>query len=388
MVRFTETGSILGVLVVISLVLSACSRNQTPTPVAPPVPVLAADVQQKDIPVEIQAIGSVEAFSTVTVKTQITGELTDVLFNEGQDVRQGQLIFKLDERPYVAELKKQQANLERDTAQAKLAHLEADRFSGLYKAGVVSQQQFDQSQAAAQTLDASVQADAAAVENARVQLNYCSIYSPITGRTGTLMLHRGNMIKANDTPYLVNISQIEPIYVSFTVPEQYLAAVKRSSARRDLTVRASIPGDATPATGKLSFIDNTVDSVTGTIKLKGRFLNTDRRLWPGQYVDVNLMLAEQPDAIVVPSQAIQSGQQGQYVFVINPDSTVAARPVVVNRSSNGQAVIDKGLTAGERVVTDGQLRLVPGSKVEIKPALAMPQATPEKQTVTAKEAQS
>lgn len=371
-------------------ILTGCTRTAVTAPSASAVPVLAASVEQKAVPVEIQAIGSVEAFSTVTVKTQITGELTDVLFKEGQDVRQGQLIFKLDERPYLAELKKQQANLQRDAAQAKLAHLDAERFARLYNEGVVSKQQYDQAQVNAEALDAAVQADVAAVENARVQLNYCSIFSPISGRTGNLMIHRGNMIKANDTPYLINISQIEPIYVTFTVPEQYLADIKHHGLQHDLRVRAAIPGDAAPSVGKLSFIDNTVDPVTGTIKLKGQFANTDRRLWPGQFVNATLTLAEQPDAVVVPTQAIQSGQQGQYVFVINPDLTVAARPVAVNRTSNGQAVIDKGLSAGERVVTDGQLRLVPGSRVEIKPALAAPpaQAAPEKQAIAEKGAQS
>src|SRR5581483_5155187 len=379
------------VVAVTCVLMPACSRPNTTAPVVSAVPVLAATVEQKNVPVEIQAIGTVEAFSMVSVKTQITGELTNVFFKEGQDVHQGDLIFKLDERTYAAELKKQQANLARDTAQARLAQLDAERFAGLFKEGVISHQQYDQAQASAQALDAVVQADVAAVENARVQLTYCSIYSPINGRTGPLMIQRGNMSKANDTPYLVNISQVEPIFVSFAVPEQYLADIKVNASKRDLVVRAAIPGNDAPAVGRLSFIDNAVDPVTGTIRLKGQFANADRRLWPGQFVNATLTLSEQVGAVVVPSQAIQSGQQGQYVFVINPDLTVAARPVEVNRSSHGQAVVNQGLSSGERVVTDGQLRLVPGSRFEIKPALAVSfteRGAPEKPAVAAKDARS
>ena len=359
---------------------SGCSREKAAPPVVPAVPVLAAAVEQKDMPVDVQAIGAVEALSTVSVKTQITGELTGVFFKEGQDVKKGDLIFTLDKRPFEAEIKRQEANLQRDTAQAHLAHLDADRYAGLFKEGVVSKQQYDQAQANAQALDAAVQADNAALETARVQLIYCSIYSPINGRTGTLMIHQGNMIKANDTPFLVSINQIEPIYVTFPVPEQYLADIKRFAAAGTLPVKATIQGDNRPVLGKLSFIDNTVDQTTGTIKLKGQFVNADRRLWPGQFVNVTLTLHAQPSAIVVPSQAVQNGQQGQFVFVIHPDLTVEARPVSVNRTSNGQSVIDKGLAAGERVVTDGQLRLVPGSKVDIRPAVA-PQPTSERNQI-------
>ena len=353
-----------------SVLLAACSGSKAPAPPAPVVPVLAATVEQKDMPVQLQAIGSVEAYSTVSVKTQITGELVGVHFQEGKGVRKGDLLFTLDKRPFEAELNKQEANLERDIAQARLAHLDADRAAGLYKQGVSSRQQYDQAQSNAETLDAAVRADRAAVENAKVQLIYCSIYSPISGQTGTLMIHQGNMIKANDTPFLVTINQVEPIRVAFTVPEQFLADIKRFSAGGKLPVQASIQGDNRPAIGTLSFIDNTVEATTGTIKLKGEFANTDRRLWPGQFVNVTLVLHTQPNAVVVPAQAIQNGQQGQFVFVIKPDMSVEARSITVNRTSSGQAIVDAGLSAGERVVTDGQLRLVPGSKVNIRPGLA------------------
>jgi len=227
-------------------------------------------------------------------------------------------------------------------------------------------------QSNADALDAAVLADQATVDNARVQLVYCTIYSPIDGRTGPLLIHQGNMIKANDTPFLVSINQVQPIYATFAVPEQNLADIKRYSGQGKLRVQALIPNDTRgPAGGWLSFIDNTVDQATGTIKLKGEFVNADRRLWPGQFVDVVLTLAQQPKAIVVPSQAIQNGQTGQFVLVIKPDMTVEARPVTLDRSTDGQAVIAKGLAAGEQVVTDGQLRLVPGvTKVELKQAAA------------------
>jgi len=352
--------------------LSACTGTKAAAPTVPVVPVLAATVEQKDVPVQVQGIGSVEAYSTVSVKTQITGELTGVLFREGQDVKKGDLLFTLDKRPYEAELKKQESNLARDIAQAKLARAQVDRYEPLLKEGIVANEQVDQIRANADAMDAAVAADKAAIENARVQLIYCSINSPINGRTGSLIVHQGNMIKANDTPALVNINQVEPIYVAFMVPEQFLAEIKKSAAAGKLKVQAIIPNDTKPAVGKLSFIDNNVDMTTGTIKLKGEFANADRRLWPGQFVNVELTLRTQPNAIVVPSQAIQNGQQGQFVFVIKPDMTVDARQVVVTRSGSGQSVIEKGLNAGERVVTDGQLRLIPGSKVEIKQAVAPP----------------
>lgn len=368
---FYKTSALILTLCAVASLLIGCSRTKaSASPGIPVVPVLAATVEQKDMPVELQAIGSVEAYSSVTVKTQVTGELTGVYFKEGQDVNKGDLLFTLDKRPFEADLKRQQANLEHDIAQAKLAHLDADRYAGLYKEGVVSKQQYDQAEANAEALDAAVLADKAAVENAKVQLVYCSIYSPINGRTGTLMIHQGNMIKANDTPFLININQVQPIYVTFTVPEQYLADIKRFAAAGKLPVQASIQGDSRPVLGKLSFIDNTVDAATGTIKLKGEFVNADRRLWPGQFVNVTLVLHTQPNAVVVPSQAVQNGQQGQFVFVIKADKTVEMRQVTVNRSSSGQSIIDVGLKPGEQVVTDGQLRLVPGSRIEIKQSIA------------------
>lgn len=357
--------------------LSACTGTKAAPGPPPPVPVLAATVEQKDVPVRVHAIGTVEAYSTVSVKTQITGELTGVYFKEGDDVRKGQLIFTLDKRPLEAELNRAQSNLAKDEAAAANARLQQKRYEALVKAGVVSKEQYDQMESSAQAADAAVAADKAAVENAKVQLIYCSIYSPINGRTGNLIVHQGNMIKANDVPALVNINQVEPIYVSLTVPQQYLAEVKQYARGGNLLVEAVIPGvtgnDARgPVRGKLSFIDNQVDSATGTIKLKGIFVNGDRRLWPGQFVDAYLTLKTQPNALVIPSQAVQNGQQGTFVFVIKDDSTVEARTITTSDAQQGQVIVQKGLAVGERIVTDGQLRLVPGSKVQIKQAAATP----------------
>ncbi len=349
--------------------LTSCTGTKAAPPAPTAVPVLAATVEQKNVPQQVRAIGAVESYSTVSVKTQITGELTGVFFKEGQDVKKGQLLFTLDKRPFEADLKKAEGNLSKDRAQAVNARVQARRFDALFKAGVVSKEEYDQMQSNAEALEAAVASDEAAVENARVQVLYCSIYSPINGRTGNLIVHQGNMIKANDNPPLVNINQVEPIYVTFTVPEQNLAEIKRYASTGKLRVDAYIPNDTRgPAVGTLSFIDNAVDQTTGTIKLKGEFANADRRLWPGQFVNAVLTLRNQPNAIVVPSQAVQNGQQGQFVFVIKNDMTVEARPIVIGQSADGQAIVEKGLAPGERVVTDGQLRLVPGSKVQIKQA--------------------
>ena len=347
--------------------LTGCTRTKAAAPPASALPVSAAFAESMDVPVQVRAIGSVEAYSTVSVKTQITGELTGVYFKEGDDIKKGQLLFTLDKRPFEAEVKKQESNLAHDQAQAANARAQQKRYEALVKAGVVSSESYDQFATAASALDAGVESDRAALENARVQLQYCSIYSPINGRTGNLIVHRGNMIKANDNPPLVNINQVQPIYVTFTVPEQYLGEIKKLSDKGKLRVEARAPNDSNrPVSGVLSFFDNSVDQTTGTIKLKGEFVNADRRLWPGQFVDAVLTLRTQKGAIVVPSQAIQNGQQGQYLFVIKKDMTVESRPVSAEQGASGKMIVDNGLAAGEQVVTDGQLRLVPGARVSIK----------------------
>ena len=366
----TWTGR-LGLWLVIALVVATCAcgskKEQGP---ARAIPVLADTVMQKAVPVEIRAIGNCQAYSTVAVKSMAGGEISQVHFAEGQDVAKGDLLFTIDPRPFEAALKQAQANLERDRVQAENAKINAQRYEILVAKQAVSRQQYDQFRTNAEALEATVRLDEAAVENAKILLSYCFIRSPIDGRTGNLLVTRGNIIKANDIT-LITINQIRPIYVAFSVPEQNLAEIKKyRAAGKHLKVAALLPNDATgPEQGVLTFIDNTVDKTTGTILLKGTFPNKKKRLWPGQFVNVGLTLTTQPNAIIVPFPAVQTGQQGQYVFVIKPDLTVEARPVVVNRTINNDAIIDKGLKAGERVVTDGQLQLVPGAKVEIKGSL-------------------
>lgn len=343
---------------------AAVSPGLSGAPMA--VPVTVAAVSQKTVPIEVRAIGNVEAYSTVTVKSQVEGEVEQVHFREGQDVKQGDLLFNIDARPFEARLQQVEANLARDEAEARNAQAKAARYKNLFESGIVSKDQFDQFQTSAEALDASVRADKAAVVDAKLQLGYCTIRSPIDGRTGSLLVHPGNIVKANDSSLLV-INQIQPVYVSFSVPEQFLPEIKRNMAARKLTVLATVPDDTTrPAAGELSFINNTVDANTGTILLKGNFSNEDRRLWPGQFVNVALRLTSWENATVVPNQAIQTGEKGQYVYVVKSDLSAELRPVSVGPSFEGDTVVEKGLGPGDQVVTDGQLLLYPGAKVEVK----------------------
>jgi multidrug efflux system membrane fusion protein len=354
----------------ITLFLFSCSAGKSAqTPKKQAVPVTAATVIQKTVPVQIRAIGNVEAYSTVGVKSQIGGVLMRVHFKEGQDVNERDLLFTIDPRPYEAALKQADANLAKDNAQLENAREEVRRYAELVKKGYVAQEQYDQIRTNSAALEATVNADKAAVESAQLQLKYCYIYSPVTGRTGSLISYEGNLIKANADTSMVVINQIQPIYVTFSVPEQYLGEIKKYMAVEKVKVQAVIGADEShPEDGVLTFVDNAVDTTTGTIKLKGTFANEARHLWPGQFVNAIVTLTTQPNAIVVPSQAIQTGQSGQYVFVIKDDLTAESRPVVLGRTLDGETVVEKGLQSGERVVIDGQLRLIPGSKVEIKTA--------------------
>jgi multidrug efflux system membrane fusion protein len=424
---------IFGFGILLSLAFSGCSGKKDSQAPAKPIPVAVGFAIQKDVPVQVRVIGSVQAYSTVSVKSMVGGELVKAYFSEGQFVKKGDRLFTIDPRPFEATVKQAEAilskdlaqvkqaednlardqallnqaraNLERDLAEAKNAESDAQRYQELFEKKVVAEQQYDQFRTNAEALKAAVaadraaidsaqaavrasadavenvkalvQADRASLENANIQLGYCSINAPIEGRTGNLLVQEGNIVKANDTPYLVVINQINPIYVSFSVPEQNLPEIKKYMALGKLTVEAIIPNDdKTPEVGVLTFVDNTVDPATGTIQLKGTFPNQNRRLWPGQFVNAILTLKTEPKAIVVPTQAVQTGQQGQYVFVVRSDSTVESRPVVVLRSLNQESVVE-GLRPGETVVTDGQLQLVPGAKVETKNSM-QPASTPQK----------
>lgn len=360
----------------IALLLSGCSEKKQQA-VAPRVPVTVADVQQKTVPVQVRVIGNVDPYTMVGVKPQITGEIVGVHFSEGQDVKKGQLLFTFDQRPFEADLLRAQANLAQDEAKAKNAEIERQRYSKLMEAGVVAKEQAEQMQTNDDAMIATVKADRAQVEYARVQLIYTKIYSPIDGRTGNLMLHLGNVVKANPDNPMITINQVNPIYVTFAVPQQTLPEIKQHMAKGKLQVTAIIQGqEERPEEGTLTFIDNNVDLNTGTIKLKGTFTNADRRLWPGQYVNVALTLNQQSNAIVVPTQAIVTGQQGAFVFVVKPDLTAEARPVKVDRNIDNESVIASGLSVGEKVVTDGQIRLVTGAKVEIKSGLQAQETQP------------
>jgi len=393
------------------------------TPRRPAVPVAVAKVEKRDMALQVQAIGTVEAYSVVSVKAQVGGELLRVHVKEGQDVRKGELLFTIDPRPFEAAVAQAEATLSRDrvqvqqaravlerdqarvaSAQAAVARDEAQsrnaevqerRYADLFKRELIAQEQYDQLKTNAESLAATVRADQAdlksaeetvsadaaavrsaeqvvkadeaAVESAKLQLGYTTITAPIDGRAGSLMLHEGNVVRAtgtNDSTLLV-INQIRPIYVSFTVPQQQLPAIKRYMAKGPLAATAVPAGDPTSVTGVVTFIDNAVDSATGTIRLKATFPNTEARLWPGQFANVTMTLATEPNAVVVPSQAVQNGQQGPYVFVVKPDSTAEVRRVTTARVQGNETVIADGLQPGETVVTDGQPRLVQGAKVEI-----------------------
>ena len=350
--------------------LPACDRKGEPVgpQIMPVVPVTVAAAEQKTMPLEIRAIGNVVASATVSVLARVGGALEEVHFREGAEVEKGQLLFVIDPRPYEVALKEAEAYLARDQALLERAEADLKRYAELVKQDFVTQEQYDQALASKASLGATVQADEAAVKNARLQLSYCYIYAPIAGRTGDLLVDAGNLIKANDDHPMVVIHQVRPIEVSFSVPEEYLSQIRarRSSSPLKVTAGPDQEKSATAAEGRLVFVNNTVDTATGTVLLKASFTNEDGSLWPGQFVNVSLTLGEQADAVVIPSRAVQSGQQGLYVFVVRDDRTVESRPVVVSRALGEETVIEEGVSPGETVVTDGQLRLAPGARVEIK----------------------
>ncbi len=346
------------------------------------VPVIVASVFTKDVPIQVSSVGNVEAYSTVAVKSRVSGELVGVHFQEGQEVKEGDLLFTIDKAPYEVALKEAQARLERDQALARKARDDVRRNMPLAEKDIVSRQSLDQYVSTAEAAEALVKADQAAVENLQLQLGYCSIRSPISGRTGSLLIQKGNLVKGNDeNKSLLTVHQIEPIYVTFAVPEKYLGEINRKTKEGKMEVQVNTPENpvsAEPITGVVSFVNNTVEQSTATIRLKATFQNRDRRLWPGQTINVLLTLGVQAKAVVVPSQAIQSGQSGSYAFVVKQDQTAELRLVSVSRSTNGETVIEKGLSPGETVVTDGQLLLTSGARVSIKDQNSARQEAPKK----------
>ncbi|MEI6704909.1 MAG: efflux RND transporter periplasmic adaptor subunit [Deltaproteobacteria bacterium] len=344
----------------------SCTANKEKPKAKPPVPVKVAQVLQKDIPVQVKAIGNIEAYTSVAIKSQVNGQIARVHFTEGSDVEKGALLISIDPEPLLATVSQFEAALAKDQAQAKFAQEQATRYEGLLKEGIVTHDQYDLLQSNAESLLATVVADRAAIKNAKIQLGYCSIRSPISGRTGTIALQTGNLVKANDLP-IVTINQLTPIYATFSIPEKLLAEVKRAMSGNELKIEAVIPNEpGTTEIGTLSFLDNAVNPATGTIKLKGVFANRSRKLWPGQFTDVLMTLGQRKNAVVVPTNAIQTSQQGEFVYVVKSDNKVEMRQVTSAAVSGEETVIGKGLAAGEVVVVDGQLRLTPGALVESK----------------------
>lgn len=336
-----------------------------------PVPVNVGEAVTKDMPFDLRVIGNVQSIATVGIKAQVPGELIAVNFTEGQDVKKGDLLFTIQPKLYATQLAQAEANLARDRVAAENAKRDAERNAELGTKGAISKEQLDQMRSTAEAAEATVKADEALLEIARVRLGYTTIESPIDGRTGALRVQAGNLIKENADDPMLTIHQLAPIYVAFSVPEPHLAEIRRRQAERQLDVVALDPKTNRPlANGKLTFIDNTVDATTGTILLKATFANEDRALWPGAFVDVLLSLRVDPSVTVVPASAVMFGQQGPQVFVVKANSAAELRPVTVARNVGQEAVIEKGVTPGEKVVINGQSRLTPGAKVVIKPAEA------------------
>ena len=351
---------------VLSLVVSACSDKKKEQPKGrPPALVVTAVSSRQNVPVQLKAIGAMEASESVEVRTQISGELTRVAFREGEDVQKGALLFQLDSRPYQAALRKAEANLTRNRVLLANARRDYERYAQLAREGIITQEQAEGYRTRADSFAADVEADKAAVDSAREQLGYCTIKAPISGRLGVLAVHRGNVVKDNDT-VLVTINKLTPINAVFTIPEKDFPEVKKHMAAGTIAIEAEVPGESgIREKGVISFIDNTVDPATGTIRLKASFENPRKQLWPGQFVNLSMILAVRENAVVVPTQAVQTGQQGQFVFVVKPDATAELRPVVIGPVHQRVTLIEKGLQPGEQVVVDGQMRVIPGGKVQI-----------------------
>lgn len=362
---------VLAVLATLAFVLFQANRGSRADPQksVAAVPVTTAPVMLKTVPVRLYAIGNVEPYTTVSLKARVDGQIVSVHFKEGDEVRQGAILFEIDPRPFAASLRQAQANLAKDKALLDRANEQEMRYKDLLAKKFISPDAYEQVRTNAETAAATVGADQAAIESVKLSLDYCTIRAPVTGYAGRIQIQQGNLVKANDTNPLVTINQVVPIYASFSVPEQSLADIRRYQADGELKVEAHVADTRhPPVAGKLSFIDNSADTTTGTIKLKAEFSNTDKALWPGQFVNVVLTLYEQKDAVVAPSAAVQNGPNGQYVFVVNSDQTVTLRDIKIQRADGEDTIIASGLKPGEQVVTVGQLRLAPG--IRVNPAKA------------------
>lgn len=332
----------------------------------PAVPVTVATVARHDVPVRIHAIGNIEPYTTVSIKALVDGQIVSVHFAEGEEVRRGTILFEIDKRPFEAQLAQAQATLLKDRAVLDRAVEQEKRYKDLLAQKFISPDAYGQVRVNAETAAAQMRADEAAIEGVRLQIDHCTIRAPITGYAGKIMIQRGNLVKANDTNALVVINQVRPIYASFAIPEQHLDAVRRYQADGELQVTAAVANSGSAAVaGRLTFIDNTTDVATGTIKLKAEFPNADKALWPGQFVSVVLTLTHERNAIVMPATAVQSGPNGQYVYVVGKDGRAALRDVRIERTEGSDAVVASGVAPGEQVVTAGQLRLAPGVAVTI-----------------------
>jgi multidrug efflux system membrane fusion protein len=334
---------------------------------AVPVPVTVAAVAVQSVPFRVQAIGNVEALSTVSVRARVDGQIVEVNFKEGEEVRKGSVLFRIDPRPYEAALRQAEATNARDIAARDQAQSQERRYKDLLEKNFVSKDAYAQFRTNADTAAAVAEASKAAVDSTRLNLEYCTIRSPIDGYPGKIQIQLGNLVKANDTTALVVLNQVHPIYVSFAVPEQTLPAIRSYMSAGPLTVDARPPNATkSAASGKLIFVDNAVDSTTGTIKLRGQFANKENSLWPGQFVNVTVTLYDQRDAVVIPSQAIQNGPNGEYVFVVKPDMTAEMRKIKSDRTEGDSVIVASGLKGGEQVVTHGQLKLTPGARVRVE----------------------
>jgi multidrug efflux system membrane fusion protein len=362
--------TVASLLALVPVLAPGCRRQSAQpagTNAVPPAPVIVATATSADVPIDIRAVGRVETYNTVTVRPRVSGQIEAVHFADGQYVSTGTLLFAIDQRPFQAAVDVAKANLARDKAQAAEAAKKAQQYEVAYQRKAAAQVDRDTAVANAEAAAATVQGDEASLENAQLQLGYCTIRSPIDGKAGDRLADIGNIVTADVTP-LVIINQIKPIYVTFAVPERYLAEIHARMATEPPEVDATIPGEnGVVKKGKLTFIDNQVNPATGAITLKGTFANDDRALWPGQFVNVSLLLGVQ-ERLLIPTEAIQASQEGDYVYLLMPGDTVERRTVVPGRTVGTRSVIKEGLSAGDIVVTEGQLRLRPGAKVVVQEA--------------------